>query len=75
MPDGARCLAGLRSDGARQAAPAQRCSDRSRPAVIGGIISSTILTRLVLPALYRMFHREHSIVPVEDATDLIEVKD
>jgi heavy metal efflux system protein len=26
--------------------------------VIGGIISSTILTLLVLPALYRMFHRE-----------------
>jgi cobalt-zinc-cadmium resistance protein CzcA len=25
--------------------------------VIGGIISSTILTLLVLPALYRMFHR------------------
>jgi cobalt-zinc-cadmium resistance protein CzcA len=27
--------------------------------VIGGIISSTLLTLLVLPALYRMFHREH----------------
>ena len=26
--------------------------------VIGGIISSTLLTLLVLPALYRMFHRE-----------------
>ena len=26
--------------------------------VIGGIISSTILTLIVLPALYRMFHRE-----------------
>jgi cobalt-zinc-cadmium resistance protein CzcA len=26
--------------------------------VIGGIISSTVLTLLVLPALYRMFHRE-----------------
>ena len=26
--------------------------------VIGGIISSTILTLLVLPALYRLFHRE-----------------
>mgnify|MGYP000666263873 CR=1 FL=1 len=26
--------------------------------VIGGIISSTILTLLVLPALYRMFHRD-----------------
>ncbi len=25
--------------------------------VIGGIISSTILTLLVLPPLYRMFHR------------------
>jgi cobalt-zinc-cadmium resistance protein CzcA len=26
--------------------------------VIGGIISSTILTLLVLPALYRMVHQE-----------------
>ena len=25
--------------------------------VIGGIISSTVLTLLVLPALYRIFHR------------------
>ena len=28
--------------------------------VIGGIISSTLLTLLVLPALYRMVHREES---------------
>ena len=28
--------------------------------VIGGIISSTLLTLLVLPVLYRMFHREES---------------
>jgi cobalt-zinc-cadmium resistance protein CzcA len=27
--------------------------------VIGGILSSTILTLLVLPGLYRMFHREN----------------
>jgi cobalt-zinc-cadmium resistance protein CzcA len=26
--------------------------------VIGGIVSSTILTFLVQPALYRLFHRE-----------------
>lgn len=32
--------------------------------VIGGIISSTVLTLLVLPALYRMFHR-HSDLKVE----------
>lgn len=32
--------------------------------VIGGIISSTILTLLVLPALYRMFHR-HSDLKIE----------
>ena len=31
--------------------------------VIGGIISSTILTLLVLPALYRMFHRHGDLVP------------
>jgi cobalt-zinc-cadmium resistance protein CzcA len=30
--------------------------------VIGGIISSTLLTLLVLPALYRMFHREEEVV-------------
>ena len=34
--------------------------------VIGGIISSTILTLLVLPALYRMFHRD---VPLELRSD------
>jgi cobalt-zinc-cadmium resistance protein CzcA len=28
--------------------------------VIGGIVSSTLLTLLVLPALYRMLHRTHS---------------
>ena len=26
--------------------------------VIGGILSSTVLTLLVLPVLYRLFHRE-----------------
>jgi heavy metal efflux system protein len=26
--------------------------------VIGGIVSSTLLTLLVLPALYRLLHRE-----------------
>ncbi len=31
--------------------------------VIGGIISSTILTLLVLPALYRMFHRQDQVMP------------
>ncbi|MFZ2277858.1 MAG: CusA/CzcA family heavy metal efflux RND transporter [Prosthecobacter sp.] len=31
--------------------------------VIGGIISSTILTLLVLPALYRMFHRHGDMKP------------
>ena len=31
--------------------------------VIGGIISSTILTLLVLPALYRMFHRQGDFNP------------
>ena len=31
--------------------------------VIGGIISSTLLTLLVLPALYRMLHRENARPP------------
>ena len=30
--------------------------------VIGGIISSTLLTLLVLPALYRMFHRKNELL-------------
>ena len=35
--------------------------------VIGGIISSTLLTLLVLPALYRIFHRENEpLVQEED---------
>jgi cobalt-zinc-cadmium resistance protein CzcA len=28
--------------------------------VIGGILSSTLLTLLVLPAVYRLFHRERA---------------
>jgi cobalt-zinc-cadmium resistance protein CzcA len=35
--------------------------------VIGGIISSTILTLLVLPALYRIFHRHADLKPLEFA--------
>ncbi len=31
--------------------------------VIGGILSSTALTLLVLPGLYRMFHRRHDMEP------------
>lgn len=34
--------------------------------VIGGIVSSTLLTLLVLPALYRMFHREGDLSVEED---------
>jgi cobalt-zinc-cadmium resistance protein CzcA len=42
--------------------------------VIGGIISSTILTLLVLPALYRMFHRHGDMKPedfVDEAEDVV----
>jgi len=39
-------LAGLRVDAA--------------PVVIGGIVSSTLLTLLVLPVLYRWLHRERA---------------
>ncbi len=35
--------------------------------VIGGIISSTLLTLVVLPALYRMFHREAESREVESS--------
>lgn len=44
--------------------------------VIGGIISSTILTLLVLPALYRMFHRATQLASnTEQQTELIAVED
>ncbi len=42
--------------------------------VIGGIISSTILTLLVLPALYRMFHQHGDMKPedfVDEAEDVV----
>jgi hypothetical protein len=35
--------------------------------VIGGIISSTLLTLLVLPALYRMFHRHGDLKRLNSA--------
>ena len=34
--------------------------------VIGGIVSSTLLTLLVLPALYRWLHRDDDVAPVAD---------
>ena len=34
--------------------------------VIGGIVSSTILTLLVLPVLYRLFHKEGDLPDVDD---------
>jgi cobalt-zinc-cadmium resistance protein CzcA len=36
--------------------------------VIGGILSATALTLVVLPVLYRLFHREGDIVPPETET-------
>ncbi len=43
--------------------------------VIGGIISSTLLTLLVLPALYRMFHRDVPTSTRSEQTSLIAVED
>jgi Cu/Ag efflux pump CusA len=44
--------------------------------VIGGIISSTLLTLLVLPVLYRMFHRDVPLAVRADVeTELIAVED
>lgn len=37
--------------------------------VIGGILSSTFLTLVVLPALYRIFHRAHEQQPTEPAVE------
>lgn len=39
--------------------------------VIGGIISSTFLTLVVLPALYRIWHREGQCTTAEDTEHLI----
>jgi len=33
--------------------------------VIGGILSSTLLTLLVLPVLYRLFHRDDEMAALE----------
>ena len=42
--------------------------------VIGGIISATLLTLVVLPALYRMAHRqEQTLAQEEDGTDIFPV--
>ena len=44
--------------------------------VIGGIISSTLLTLLILPALYRMFHHDVPLtLRAEDETSLIPLQD
>ena len=40
--------------------------------VIGGIISSTALTLLVLPAIYRMFHRGGRRMKSEGTNDVPE---
>ena len=40
--------------------------------VIGGIISSTLLTLIILPALYRIFHRDRKVELAEDAAALSE---
>ena len=37
--------------------------------VIGGIVSSTLLTLVVLPALYRVFHRERSTHEAPEGRD------
>lgn len=42
--------------------------------VIGGVISSTLLTLFVLPALYRLLHSIGSNKSTESTTDLIEIK-
>jgi cobalt-zinc-cadmium resistance protein CzcA len=42
--------------------------------VIGGIVSSTILTLLVLPALYRMFHREADVSAATEELTLAQLE-
>lgn len=43
--------------------------------VIGGVISSTILTLFVLPALYRLLHREEKYNNKEDFTKTSQLKE
>jgi cobalt-zinc-cadmium resistance protein CzcA len=43
--------------------------------VIGGVISSTILTLFVLPALYRLLHREEKYNHKEDFTKTSQPKE
>jgi cobalt-zinc-cadmium resistance protein CzcA len=40
--------------------------------VIGGIVSSTVLTLLVLPALYVLFHRETTAADTKPEPSLTE---
>ncbi len=40
--------------------------------VIGGILSSTALTLVVLPVLYRMFHREGDSVPLAGVAEVYD---
>lgn len=43
--------------------------------VIGGIISSTLLTLFVIPALYRILHKEkESILTEVEAMELVDAK-
>src|SRR5438270_9434960 len=43
--------------------------------VIGGIVSSTLLTLLVLPALYRLFHRRDAkLVTVDASAEFLDDK-
>ena len=50
-------------------APVPRCKALAT-VVIGGLVSSTLLTLVVLPALYRIFAREHDLTEshAEDIT-------
>ena len=43
--------------------------------VIGGIISSTLLTLFLIPALYRILHKEkESILTEVEAMELVDAK-
>jgi hypothetical protein len=71
-----------RACGERSASCRWRCrpagAEVQRPlatVVIGGIISSTLLTLVVLPALYRLWHRKDDrLVDDEDAEHLVDAE-
>ncbi|MEJ7667126.1 MAG: efflux RND transporter permease subunit [Hymenobacter sp.] len=59
--DGHRGFAGLSADGPGAPPPGPRCRRPLATVVIGGLVSATLLTLLVLPVLYYLFAKVLSL--------------